>query len=252
MTRLVALSLALLLCSCASFLSNHKDEAQLHMQIGNGHYAQGNLPFALKEMLEAEKLDPQNPLIQNNLALIYYARERYDLAEQHLLRAIELEPKYSDARTNLGRVYIEEKRYADAEKQLRIAIGDLTYGGADRAWLNFGISRFQQQDFRGAKTAFEKSLQTNRESCLGTSYYGRSLFELEDYTAAVRQLDNAVGFCQKENFDEPHYFSALAWYRLGDKSKSMTRFEEILKLYPEGKYREKSRAMLDLLRKGAQ
>jgi outer membrane protein assembly factor BamD (BamD/ComL family) len=37
---------------------------------------------------------------------------------------------------------------------------------------------------------------------------------------------------------------------MGDRSKSMARFEELVKIYPAGKYREKAKGMLDLIRKG--
>ena len=92
-------------------------------------------------------------------------------------------------------------------------------------------------------------MNASRDNCVANAYYGRSIFEMKDYSKATSALDTAIGFCQRALFDEPHYYSALAYYRLGDKEKSMARFTEIVKLYPEGKYREKSKAMLEMLRK---
>ncbi|HRO67033.1 MAG TPA: tetratricopeptide repeat protein [Pseudobdellovibrionaceae bacterium] len=235
---------------CASTASQDKTKAELHMTIGNSHFEKGNYPYALQELLQAEKLDPQNPLIQNNLGLVYYMRERYDLAEKHIRRAIQLEPKFSDAKNNLARILIDVKRYEESEKLLKEALDDLTYAGGDRAWFNMGFLKFSQGQWGQAREAFEQSLKLNRDSCLTNSYYGRTLFELKDYKAAAANLDKAVGFCQKQLFDEPHYYSALAWYRSGDPAKAKARFQEILKLYPDGKFREKARAMLQLLEKG--
>lgn len=252
MKWLTLLALCMGLLSCATLFEDRKEKAELHTQIGNSYYEQGNYPLALKELLEAEKLDPKNPIVQNNLGLIYFMRERFDTAEQHIKRAIEINPNYSDARNNLARIYLEQKKYPEAERELKIAINDLTYAGGDRAWLNLGLLKFRQARWTEARRAFEKSLEINRESCLTNSYYGRTFFETQDYNQATKNLDRAVGFCQRQQFDEPHYFSALAWYRLGDSDKSVARFQEILKLYPEGKYRDKSRAMLDLIRKGVE
>ncbi|MBX3039897.1 MAG: tetratricopeptide repeat protein [Bdellovibrionaceae bacterium] len=238
------------LSSCASTAGDSKSRAELHMTIGNSHFEKGNYPYALQELLKAEKLDPQNPLIQNNLGLIYYMRERYDLAEKHIRRAIQLEPKFSDAKNNLARILIDVKKYDESERLLQQALDDLTYAGGDRAWFNMGYLKFSQEQWGPAKNAFEQSLKLIRDSCLTNNYYGRTLFELKDYKAAALNLDKAVGFCQKQLFDEPHYYSALAWYRAGDPAKSKARFKEIISLYPDGKFREKARAMLQLLEKG--
>lgn len=240
------------LSACASFFDDSKERAELHMKIGTSHFENGNYPFALKELLEAEKLDPRNPLIQNNLGLTYFMRERYDLAEKHLRKALSLKSDYTDARNNLARVLIDVGRYKEAEAELKIVLDDLTYAASDKAWINFGLSRFNQKDWKGAREAFAKALQVSRDNCVANAYYGRSLFEAGDYSRASEALDRAIGFCQKQMYDEPHYYSALAWYRLGDRDRAVARFEEITNLYPQGKYRDKARAMLDLIRKGVE
>lgn len=249
MRRLV-FAVCLLTAGCASFSDESKEQAELHMRIGTAHFDKREYAMALKSLLEAERLDPKNPLVHNNLGLTYFMREKYDLAERSLRRALSLKSDYSDARNNLARVLIEKKEYAVAEKELQTVFQDLTYVGAARAWTNFGLSRFHQKDWTGARDAFAKALAEHREDCISQTYYGRSLFELEDYRRAAEGLDRAINFCQRQSYDEPHYFSALAWYRSGDRDRAMARFEQITKLYSDGKYREKARAMLELLRKG--
>jgi len=235
---------------CSSLSKDSEATADLHMRIGTAHFDNGDYPTALKELLEAEKLAPNNPLIHNNLGLTYFMRERYDLAEKSLRRAIELNEKYSDARNNLARVLIEVRKYKDAEAELNLVLKDLTYGGVSRAWINMGLLRFAQKNWRGSRDAFSKALAQAREDCVAQTFYGRSLFGLADYPSAAEALDRAVGFCQRQSYDEPHYFSALAWYRAGDRDRALARFEQITKLYPDGKYRDKARAMLDLIKKG--
>ncbi len=252
MRWIIAFGLLFCLAGCASFSGENKERADLHTQIGNGHFEHHNWPLALREYLEAEKLDPSSPIIQNNLGLTYFMRDRYDMAEKHLKKALELQPNYSDARNNLARIYIDRGRYQEAEAELKKVLNDLTYSGVDRAWLNLGMSHFNQKKWSEARNDFTQSLKVSRESCFANSYYGRTFFETEDYPRAAETLDRAIGYCEKQLYDEPHYFSALAWYRTGDKERSIARFEEVLKLYPNGKYREKARAMLDLIRKGVE
>lgn len=233
---------------CAT--KQEKEKADLYLRMGSSLIEEGNYPSALSALLKAQELDPQNPLILNNLGQVYFLREKYELAEKQFRKAIELQKDYTDARNNLSRVLIEQGKYAEAEKELNIVLADLTYGGADRAYINLGLAKFNQKQFTQAEQAFVKVLKLKSDDCIASDYYGRSIFEQKDYSRAAEALDRAIGFCQKNLFDEPHFYSALAYYRLGDKEKSMARFEELIKLYPDGKYRQKAKGMLDLIRKG--
>ena len=51
------------LVACIS-LSENREAAELHSQIGMGYMSSGNYPQALAELIQAEKLDPKNPKIQ--------------------------------------------------------------------------------------------------------------------------------------------------------------------------------------------
>jgi Tfp pilus assembly protein PilF len=236
------------LSGCASSAKN-EERALLHLQMGMGSLNQGQYPQALKELLTAEELAPNNAIIQNNLAIAYYVRERYDLAEQHLRRALDIDPAYTEARVNLSRVLIERSQYPAAEVEVKKALDDLTYVSPEKAWFNYGLLNFRQQKYETAKDAFYKALQTQRENCEIHSYYGRSLFELKDYKSASEALDKAVSFCKGADFDEPHYYSALSYYHMGMKSKAVARLEEVISFYTNGKYKNKAKEMLQIISK---
>lgn len=227
----------------------NKERAALHLKLGVSFYESGSYPEALSSLLSASELDPDNPTIQNNLGLVYFMRERYDLAEKHIRRAVDLLPSYTDARNNLVRVYIEAKNYKKAQIEMNLVLADLTYGGLERAYSNQGLLEFNQQRYSSAEKAFLKAVEYKRDSCFANNYLGRAIFEQGDYERAARALDRAVSFCQKAMIDEPHYYSALAYFRAKDKARARARFEEIIRIYTNGKYQEKSRQMLDLLGK---
>jgi tetratricopeptide (TPR) repeat protein len=242
--------LVLGLVGCASFGGQDKEKSDLYLRMGVAHMESGNYPSALRDLQTAEQLNPKSPVVQNNLGLVYFMRQRYELSIQHLHKAIELQSDYSDARNNLARVLIEQGQYPEAEKQLKIVINDLTYGNMGKAYINLGLSKFNQKQYTMAMSAFEKALEAQPGDCVATSYRGRSLFELKRYDDAAEILDRAIGLCQKTLYDEPHFYSALAYYRLGDRAKATARFEELIKYYPDGAYRDKAKGMLELIRKG--
>jgi Tfp pilus assembly protein PilF len=217
--------------------------------MGSTQFENGNYPAAMSSLLKAEELDSKNPIIQNTLGITYFAREKTDLAEKHIRRALEINKNYSEARNNLARVLIQEGKNKEAEKEVQTVLADLTYPAIDKAYINLGLAQFNQKLFVESKESFLRAMNTSRDNCLANAYYGRSIFELKDYEKAASALDNAIGFCQKALYDEPHYYSALTYYRLGLKDRSIARFEEIIKFYPEGKYRDKAKAMPALIRK---
>ncbi len=234
---------------CAS--SKKKDEGALHMRIGTAFLQQGRYPDALRELLVAEKLDPRNAQTQNNLGLAYFLREKYKLAAEHILNAIEIDPKFSEARNNYGRTLIELGRYDEAITQLRMVLADLTYPDPAKALVNLGMAQFRKGDFSSARTTLAKAMQTNRENCLAQSLYGRTLFEMGQFSAAANALDNANIVCHSNNqpgFDEPQYFSGLAYYKLGNTSSAISRMEDVVKFYPDGKYAKKAEDLLKLMK----
>lgn len=239
----------MLISACSSWGAKDKREAALHAQIGTSALSTGQYPQALSEMLAAEQLDPKNPSIQNNLGLAYYFRERTDLAEIHIRKALELDPNYTDARNNLSRVLAERGQYQLAFDEARRASEDLTYLNPDKPQVNMGIALFKMQKFEEARGHFLKAIQYQHDSCIANSFYGRSLYELKEMPRAAEALDRAVSFCQKDLYDEPLYYSALTYFQMGNKEKSEARFQELLKLYPNGLYRDKSKEMLDTIRR---
>lgn len=243
------LATILALAGCMAMPNENNKEAEIHLQLGVSSLSQGNYPQAMRELLIAEKLSPENPVIQNNLGLAYYVRERYDLAEKHILKALEINDKYTDARNNLTSIYIDQSKFDKALVEANKVINDLTYSSPEKAQNNLGLIYFKTGKYNLAKKTFQKSLEMQKDNCTASSYYGRSLYELKDLKRASEALDQAVGFCQRLQFDEPHYYSALTYYELGNAERAEARLEELIKIYPQGKYVTKAKGMLETIRK---
>jgi type IV pilus assembly protein PilF len=245
---LITLFICANISACASW-STDEDAADLHFRLGTNQLSNGNYPAALKELMRAAELNPKSPLIQNNLGLAYFVRERFDLAEVHIKKAIDLDSKFTDAHNNLARVYIERGKFEEALNESKIVISDLTFPFPEKGLINAGISTFKLGRFSEASSFFLKALKFQKDNCLANSYLGRCYFESKDYRRSTEALDIAVGYCQNLGFDEPHYYSALSHLQNGDKKKAEARLEEVLRLYQDGKYRERARDSLELLRK---
>lgn len=243
----ILILIVIFIVGCVSKGPSNEDLALVHFRVGTSHLEKGNYPDALRDLLQAEALNPKDPLTHNNLGLAYFMRERYELSESHLRNAVALDSAFTDARNNLARVLIERGNYKEARQNLDKVLADLTYPQPGKAYVNLGLSFFREQKYADAKEAFLKAIGYDRENCLAQNYYGRCLLELKESAKAIQALDKAAGFCLKVNFDEPIYFSAIAYYRMGDRLKAQSRLETLVQ--KNSPYKDKAETMLEILRK---
>lgn len=247
---------ALLLTGCAS-KSNLKAEkdAALHLQIGTTLFSNRKYPEALAELMTAERLDPKNPTIQNNLALTYFVRDRFDLALVHIDRAITLRPDYTEARNNRARILIESGKYNEAIEEARRVTADLTYQFPVRGWTNITLAYFRKGDFQNAKVSATEALKVERTNCFAQTILGRSLLELSVSKSgagflkdAAETLDRAIVVCRAEGDDEAAYFAGLAHYKLGKSAAAVARLQQVLRDYPNGNYAKKAESLLEIIK----
>jgi Tfp pilus assembly protein PilF len=227
--------------ACAS-TPRDPERASLHLRVGTGFLSAENYPAAFREIDRARELDPKNPVIHNNLALTYYARDHFADAEKHFLLALELSPQYTEARNNLGRLLTEMKRYEEAHTQLQLVLKDLKYQTPEKGHSNLGVLYMRTLRYKDAEIEFAKALKYNREFCEAHNLYGQSLFNQNRFLEAGEALDRALNVCKK--YDEPHYFSALSYAKAGQKDKAIARLKEILALYPNSQYKSKTANLL--------
>lgn len=249
---LFTLSLYSCLFGCATHPSVEKEEiAGLHLQIANEYIKSENYPAALKELLIAQETSPSSPVVQANLGLVYFMRERYELAQKHYLKAIALKSDFTEAKNNLSRVYIEIGQYKKAEQLLNEVLADLVFSDFPRAQANYGILEFRRKNYSNAIIYLKKSLEKDRENCYTHVYLGRSYLDMANAPFAISQLDKAIPFCEQINSDEAHFYLAIALYRNNQKDQSRFKFEELLRIFPSGYNAEKAQKMLELVKKGA-
>lgn len=240
--QLLICLLAGVFLSCATG-DKDAEKAELHLRIGTAHLNQGNYPLALRELLEAHRLNPDNAVVCNNLALAYFVRGKYADAERHLNQAIKIDPKYTDAYNNLGRVHIELGRYDLAINELNRVVSDLTYPQPEKGLSNLGLAHMKAKNYQEAQRRFKEALKINNNFCPAHNHYTQALYLLKEYKRAAAATESALQLCP--NLDEAHYYGALSYLKMGQRDRAHARMKEIIELYPASEFAKLARSHLN-------
>jgi len=234
-----------MLGGCALSEASRK-QASYHYQMGLSYLGENNIPGALTELTQAEKIDPDNAELMNYLGLAYYKRNRLELAEQKYLRAIKLKPDYSEARNNLAVTYLEMKRWDDAIYQLKLVNEDIFYQNQSAAGINLALAYFGKGDFQQALATLRPLAVSYPADPLVRFNMGRVYYAMEKIDLAVNEYRKAIELYG--NYAQAHYNLALAIMKQGDKKGAAKSFREVVRVAPDSEIGQLSREYLDLLK----
>ncbi len=152
---------AVMTASCTSTVQTQKQNkiAQAIKKEGDVFQAQGNHTAALNKLLEAEKMAPDDPYIQNSLGLAYMGKERNDMAIQAFNKALALKPDYTEALNNLGAAYLRDEKWDIAIKTFNKVLEDITYPTPHYPLANIGWAQLAQNNYPVAQKYFLKTLR---------------------------------------------------------------------------------------------
>jgi type IV pilus assembly protein PilF len=197
--KIVALLLGVLLfsaCATTGINQENKKKADATRNLGEAYLSQKNYTAALGELLKAQKIDPQDPLLQNDLGLAYMAKEKYHLAVQHFQKAVQLKPDYSLAKNNLGSAYLVLKQWDKAIPVLEEVTNDLLYATPQFPLSNLGWAYYNKGMYSQAEKYLKKALELKPDFFVAQLNLGRTYL-------ATGQLDKALSLFNEAAKKEP-------------------------------------------------
>jgi len=221
---------AMTLSSCALGESSRK-QALYHYQMGLSFLGENNITSALVELVEAEKLTPDDPLVLNSLGRAYFGKNKYELAEQKYLKAISLKPDYTEAKNNLGLNYLAMSRWDDAAQQFNIVADDIFYPGQETAMINMGRAYYGKGDYDRALSIFRSAVTHNPGNPIARLDLGRVYFATEKTEIAIAEYKKAVAL--DKNYAKAYYYLGLAYMKTRDNESAKSSFLEAIRIAPD-------------------
>ena len=176
----------LLFSACATTRVSPQDKkrADAARNLGEAHLREKNYTPALGELLKAEKLNADDPILHNDLGLVYMAKERSDLAVVHFEKAVQLNPDYSLAKNNLGSAYLVRKEWDKAIPILDEVTGDMLYATPQYPLANLGWAYYNKREYDKALKYLKEALELKPDFFVAQLNLGRTYL-------AIGRLNNA-------------------------------------------------------------
>ncbi len=229
--RTVVVLLALAVVSCTANLEARKKQGEAYRNLGEAYYRQGNYTLALKELLKAESLYPDDPFLQNDLGLTYMAKKKPDLAIKYFKKALAINPAYAPAKNNLGTAYLAQQDWDAAIECFNDVANNLLYATPHFPLSNLGLAYYHKKDYTLAEKYYLEALEVEPKFVNAMLGLARTYIAMGKNTEAVATLE--IGIKHYPEFAQLHFDLGKAYFLQQDYRKALLEYERVMELVPE-------------------
>lgn len=227
----------LLLAGCVTETTNrlaqNKDTdkaVKAYVEAGMLYLQKRQMSNAHRTLHRAYDMKPNDPGVNNGLALFYGIEGDKPQAEKHFKRALSADANFSTARNNYAAFLFAEGRYDEAVQQLERVTKDYRYDRRFTAFENLGLAYQKVGNNAEAQQSFERALKLNPNMPVSLLELAHLHFEQGDNLNAKRYLD------QFEKISPPSPRQLWLGIRLqrilGDKNKVASYELALRNLFP--------------------
>jgi Tfp pilus assembly protein PilF len=185
---------------------------------------------ALKELLDAVKLDPEAANTHNALGLVYHRLEHLDKGLFHYNKAVEYREVFSEAYNNRGVLLMDIGRYDEAIESFGIALGDILYRTPASAEGNMGWAYYKKGDIKEGLKHIRNAVAINTKFCRGYEWLVRISLSQDDVEAVESDYRRFERYCASDKEvaklispdykRQMQYYYALALLKRGDLKRA--------------------------------
>jgi type IV pilus assembly protein PilF len=228
---------------CAGNQATTKNQATAFENLGMAFVREGNLRTGLAKLLEAVKLDPENPYLHHEVAMVYRNLGEYKLALPHFNKALALKPRFPEAQNNLGTLYLLLRDWDHAIDCFQKAVNDVLYKTPHIGYNNLGLAYYN-------KGEYQKAIDRYRHAIKLFSSYSRCYRNMGIAYEAVNKWDLAIDAYEKAIFFTPEYAAAhlslgTLYLKLHQNKKAGEALRQTIKTDKKaGPYAEEAKRLL--------
>ncbi len=225
-----------------------EEQARARRDLGIEYLSNNRVGIALRELLVAYDVDPDDPVTLLWLGEGYRRRGHHDHAVEYMQRALEINPGYQAAHLNLSGFYLQLEKWDKSLAHSQYLIDDPLYEGPWLAWSNKGWALYKLGRISDARDCFKQALAMQRDYWPANLNLGI----LEDTAGrdeqAVRHFERVLRFGARNGVgSETNYRLAKIHVGMGNRSEAISHFEASVEEDPNGSWADQSRDFLKML-----
>ena len=224
-------------------------QVRSHYEMAVNHLREGRTGIAIRELLAAHEIDPEDPWVHLALAEAYRLKAHHAESEHHLKRALALRPDLHAATLNLSALYIQVGRYDEAIELSRELLGDATFPAPWKALTNQGYALYKLERRAEAREILGQALEYHEnfwparlDLAILDQDEGRHLEALEQLEAVLAQKPGSIARA------EVNYRMATIYISLGNRAKAVHHLSAAAETRPSGEWGKRSEDYLKRLR----
>lgn len=199
-----------------------------HHQAGINFAAQRRFREAVREYLEAARLNPNFPETFYNLGVAYGELSEWKAAIKAYKRAIQLDPRDWKAQCNLGVDYVNSRQYTKAICAFRCAVElnplDMTL------FVSIGYNSGRLKRYSEAIEAYSHALELKPDFAVGWYNIGLFQFHLRHFGEAILAAERALAI--DPDYAPPYVVIGMARKESGDLDGALTAFRRAAEINP--------------------
>lgn len=245
MKRIVVTTLLCVFCVTSSGcggpgsdISNVKKSKE-HYTMGVNHFNAKAVPQAIRELMTAVTLDPENYQALHLIGFIYMGRKQYPEAVRYFRKALEIKPDYHICVNNLGVAYLYMERWEEAATLYEELVQATLYTSPWLAYANLGWAYYQMGRTTEAIDQTKMALFLNPEMCLAQNNLGIMYSELMEIEDALNAFTEAIQQC--DGYAEPHLHMGKLLAELGEAPRAARHFRKCVELSSKSSLGERCR-----------
>lgn len=234
-----------LLFSCSHQTREKLQEAEAIRNLGEAYFKEGKYTPALKELLKALEMNPDDPYTHYTLGLTYMAKEKPGMAVPHFEEAIELKPDYAPAINNLGTAYLALEKWDDAINTFKKLTNDLLYATPHYPLSNIGFAYYKKGEYETARDYYKKALDQEPSFIIAMYGMGRTqiaLGNLKDAMVILKKGEALAPLSPEIQFELGKLYTLI-----NDTGKAKEAFQKVIKLSPDTPLAETAKVELESL-----
>jgi tetratricopeptide (TPR) repeat protein len=238
--QLLFLLLLIGLAACAN-KARIQEQAGSHINIGTAYLGSGQYNSAMKELLEAERLTPEDPKVHYLLGISYHGKGLDEKAIEEFKRAIALNPEDSSVHNYLGAIYLDRGRLDDAISSFNMALANILYDTPAMTLYNLGRAYYAKGQYDAALKHYRDAASREPDTILMPlieKEMGRAWLVKDDTEEAIRHFLKSVELAP--SLAESHYWLGLCYRKQNRADEAAAAFRAAAKMAPDSEFGRKA------------